>query len=223
MTNQKIQVLQDRFGQGALNTALWTGVPIPKESGGSSGALVGTAAVSIPALAGVDGPLAVSVPVTASMGALNCAAAGTGWTGITSVASYDLTGSGLSVQLASLPVGSGTIADFLIGGSVSGGMPQQWIAWEIRDGYGIGAQYGLPTMQWVPGTPPLVGYNPALHRFFRIREQSGTVYFDYSPDGSSWTGYGSMADPFDLTSVQVSIYANGPSQWANVDYVLAGS
>lgn len=44
-------------------------------------------------------------------------------------------------------------------------------------------------------------------RWLRIREASGTVYWDYSADGQSWTTLTSAADPVALDSVQVQIGA----------------
>ncbi|HSW87828.1 MAG TPA: FG-GAP-like repeat-containing protein [Candidatus Saccharimonadales bacterium] len=50
-------------------------------------------------------------------------------------------------------------------------------------------------------------YNPTNQKYFRIRENSGTVYFETSTTGSSWTSFASTTTPFDITKVYVSISA----------------
>lgn len=45
----------------------------------------------------------------------------------------------------------------------------------------------------LPGTLTL---NPVQHRFLRLREASGTVYFDTSPDGLSWTNRWTVVHDF---------------------------
>jgi hypothetical protein len=39
-------------------------------------------------------------------------------------------------------------------------------------------------------------YNPTNHKFLRVRELSGSTYFDYSADGLSWTNYGGPAPTY---------------------------
>jgi hypothetical protein len=56
-------------------------------------------------------------------------------------------------------------------------------------------------------------YDPVNHAFLRIREDSGTVYWETSPDGVTWTGFGSDADAsvgFDLTSVFIENWLPPP-------------
>lgn len=51
-------------------------------------------------------------------------------------------------------------------------------------------------------------YSTTTHRWLRIRESSGTIYFDTSPDGSSWTNAHSFATSlvaWDLTNVLISL------------------
>ncbi len=46
-------------------------------------------------------------------------------------------------------------------------------------------------------------YDPAIHKYFRIREASGTSYFDYSTDSTNWTNFTSVSNPFALTSTTI--------------------
>jgi hypothetical protein len=63
-------------------------------------------------------------------------------------------------------------------------------------------------------------YNSAVHKFFRIRESAGTIYWDYSTDGSSWTNYASLAAPFAVTNINLRIAAGayGPEVGTTVAY-----
>lgn len=48
-------------------------------------------------------------------------------------------------------------------------------------------------------------YNSTTHAWLRIREAAGTMFFDISSNGSSWTNFTSLANPFAVTSLQVVI------------------
>ena len=50
-------------------------------------------------------------------------------------------------------------------------------------------------------------YDPARHRWMRIREQLGTLYFEYSADGATWTVLVSLPTPFSLSSVVIELAA----------------
>jgi hypothetical protein len=50
-------------------------------------------------------------------------------------------------------------------------------------------------------------YVAATHKFLRLREENGVVYWDTSPDGIAWTNHTSelTANLFDLTAVSLGI------------------
>jgi hypothetical protein len=50
-------------------------------------------------------------------------------------------------------------------------------------------------------------YDPAVHRWMRVREQLGTLYFEYSPDGCEWELLVSVPTPFSVSSVRVELAA----------------
>jgi hypothetical protein len=52
-----------------------------------------------------------------------------------------------------------------------------------------------------------LSYDPARHRWMRIREQLGILYFEYSANGCDWLLLVSVATPFDLSSVTLEIAA----------------
>jgi hypothetical protein len=60
-------------------------------------------------------------------------------------------------------------------------------------------------------------YNSTTHKWLRIREASGTVYFDYSADGISWTNFTSAANPFAVTGLFVTIQIGTDSANAGTD------
>jgi hypothetical protein len=50
-----------------------------------------------------------------------------------------------------------------------------------------------------------LSYDSAVHKYFRIRETNGTTYWDYSPDGVTWTNHTSIANPITLSSVYIEL------------------
>lgn len=52
-----------------------------------------------------------------------------------------------------------------------------------------------------------LAYNSAVHQYFRIREAGGTVFWDFSTDGVSWTNYTSRAAVWSLSQVLLDISA----------------
>lgn len=47
-------------------------------------------------------------------------------------------------------------------------------------------------------------YSAVNHRYWRLRESDGTIFWDTSPDGSSWTTQGEASAMFDLGQLQIS-------------------
>jgi hypothetical protein len=56
---------------------------------------------------------------------------------------------------------------------------------------------------------PSIPLDPVAHRWWRIREASGTTYFDTSPDSVTWTNRWSVADPINLTSLDIILMSGG--------------
>lgn len=52
-----------------------------------------------------------------------------------------------------------------------------------------------------------VPYDPAQHRWLRLRERSGTTFWEVSPDGQGWTILFSKANPITLTAVKITLQA----------------
>jgi hypothetical protein len=49
-----------------------------------------------------------------------------------------------------------------------------------------------------------VTYDPVAHRYLRFRESGGTLFWETSPDASTWNPFGSMATPAWAGSVTAS-------------------
>lgn len=58
-------------------------------------------------------------------------------------------------------------------------------------------------------------YDSAIHKYIKIREASGTLYYDYSTDGISWSNLGSVANPFAVTALSQVIFCNEDSSDAS--------
>lgn len=216
MTNPSIGTLCDDFSQGSVNSALWTTPFIGIDSSGPSLAGIEPVGVPItltpaPSIGGVTLSATANVPSVVS---------GNG-TGIGSVVPYDLTGSGLSVEITSYTDASGYIARFALCNNQT--YPSaQWLSWYLNSTNSISADYGDPVHSWPSGSASTYTFG-ASFRFVRIRESGGSIYWDYSPDGINWTNATSMSNPFAVTGLYANIYSasgSGSTGWANVDYVL---
>jgi len=75
-------------------------------------------------------------------------------------------------------------------------------------------------------TVATTAYNSTTHRWWRIRESGGTVYYEYSANGGTWSALTSTAAPFTLTTIRVSLFigtdaANGSTDTAIFDNLNA--
>lgn len=76
-----------------------------------------------------------------------------------------------------------------------------------------------------------VTYSATNHRWWRLRENGGTTYWDTSPDGRSWNQQTSLANPFAVTSVTVEFFAGtfqseaspGTAVFDNFNYITTGA
>lgn len=50
-------------------------------------------------------------------------------------------------------------------------------------------------------------YVAASHRSFRMYEHNGTIFCDYSPDGTTWINYTSLVNPWAVTAVILEMSA----------------
>lgn len=127
-----------------------------------------------------------------------------GYYGLDSKDHVDLVGSSVSTELVS--AGNQGLASFEVYPVVL--IPtddsNDQLAWLI-------AGNTLLPFYKVNGSNTFVGpsdaYNSSVHKFFRIRENGGNVYWDYSTDGMSWINYASVATPsMTISSMLIDIF-----------------
>lgn len=113
---------------------------------------------------------------------------------LTSVNTYDLTASYAFFQFPQVPVVDNT---FNIHVQLD---DSNRFNWEINGDVII-------VYKRVAGTWTLIwtdNYSASTHKWFRIREASGTIYWDTS-NGSTWTNRATLATPFSITAVSIKI------------------
>lgn len=138
--------------------------------------------------------------------------------GIGSVQAYDLTGDDVAIQLVTPPnVGNGGTMCSLELGPVQSGTNPALHAWSWSNGQ-LAASNQSGWLWWTT-------YDPYNHAFLRIREAGGTVYYETSPDGSSWITQTSTPATFSMSSTYVRIYSGyggtepdpGVALWDNLN------
>lgn len=137
---------------------------------------------------------------TVSAGQLNIVPT-TGYPSLITTGQYDLIGSYAAVQLVSPPaVGTGTTQAYVLQLRLDGNNLVQWF-------YGAGNM--LADYVVGGGETPLstVAYSSTTHAWLRIREASGTIFWDTSADGVTWNNAASLANPFALTALNVYVAA----------------
>jgi hypothetical protein len=58
----------------------------------------------------------------------------------------------------------------------------------------------------VYSTVSAIPYNPAVHRWWRIRESGGVIYYDYSASGFIWVNFTSTTVNFSVKALMVSLF-----------------
>lgn len=131
---------------------------------------------------------------------LTLRANGNGYVGVFSVAQYDLTGSSVLVECPDRGTGgSGQTASIELDLDASNSIKV------LCDGTGIMAQTVIAGVNTSFG---VTTYSAVTHRWWRIREAGGSVYFETSPTGApnSWTALYSRTNPFALTALTLKLF-----------------
>ncbi|HEX8245522.1 MAG TPA: hypothetical protein VF541_18565, partial [Longimicrobium sp.] len=117
------------------------------------------------------------------------------YAGYTAKGTYDLTGSQIWVELVRAPrTGQARLRAYLSeGNELSIGLVDGVFRCEQQSG---GAYLVFLTLP----------YDPQAHRWLRIRELNGTVYWETSPDAGAWTTLYSAPAPFALTAISPGIF-----------------
>lgn len=132
---------------------------------------------------------------------MTIAASSTAITGMQSISNYDLTGAACSIQVVDAGPQSfsgWTVIPIFILLDFS-----NELYFQIENGF----IQAFVDVAGIPTALQTATYVSATHQFLRIREQSGTIYWDTSADGMSWTNFTSLANPFSITALYMSFLA----------------
>jgi hypothetical protein len=134
-----------------------------------------------------------------------------------------LTGSKLTAKFSTIPAAGGSSS-----ASVSMYVLSQTSNTQLRWRYDAlsGELRALNEVSSADASPTVLTFSPIDHAWLRIRESSGTVYFETSPDGWAWTVRRSVPTPawVGTDQVQVSFAASrsgGASDYVEFDLVGA--
>lgn len=125
------------------------------------------------------------------------------YSNITSLAFYDLTNSYIQIEV--IDAGNQALVSFEAYPIFAYADVNNSVFWIITNG-GLAAYKRVGAVNTLITTTAFV---LATHKFLRIREDGGVVYFDYSPDSVTWTNLTTelVSNLFDITSVKIRIEA----------------
>lgn len=118
------------------------------------------------------------------------------YNGIIAATTYDLTASSFYVQLVDAGNQSLTSHEAILGLQLDANNQ----VWFTVSGGNVSAYKKVASVQTQVGSS--IAYNSTTHAWLRIREASGTIYWDTSSDGTNWTNRWSLVNPFAITSIK---------------------
>jgi hypothetical protein len=131
---------------------------------------------------------------------LPASATATAYTSLQSTGLYDLTASYIYAKVLSVPLATQTSTDATLMFYVDA---NNWIRW-VYEGGVMYAQYKKAGVQTTAGS---VSYNATNAAFWQIIESGGTINWQTSPDGVTWTTIASATHGMTLTSGQIMFEA----------------
>jgi hypothetical protein len=146
---------------------------------------------------------------------------GTGFAGYQTAYSWTFAGASLFVKVTTVPV-AGAVTECYCGLLVNSPTAG------TRIGFTINAVANLLRCKndtgYFDGGVVEIPYNPTTHAFLRLREDGTNVYWDTSPDGSTWTNRRTLATPawvttsIDTCAVDMSAHRDaGTADYAEYD------
>ena len=118
-----------------------------------------------------------------------------------SITTYDLTGSQATIKVVDAGNTTG-LASALFSPLWLYVSDASYLRWYISGNGKIGVWTRISNANDFPWSATYVA---ATHKYLRIREASGTTYFDYSANGTDWTNAYSLANPFAITAIEVNV------------------
>jgi len=170
--------LADNLTEGSLNTSLWT---VGQIGGGQS--------ISVSVLDTTSG---LQITPFANAGSIDA------YNGIYSTATYNLSNGAVFVHAMQTAVGSYADTSLDVRPNSS-----SMLTIDVENG----TIYFQKIVAGAKTTLLSQPYSSTSHAWWRIREASGTVYWETAPDGSTWTTQAQAPDPFSVTSIQVDLNA----------------
>ena|ERR1700756_5678384 len=125
---------------------------------------------------------------------------------LTTASTYDLTGNGFFVQVQSVGNQALVSHETIIGLNLDASNS----LWMGSANGQIYAWVNVATVHTQVGSSK--SYIAASHRWWRIRESLGTIYYDTAPDGKVWTNQWNTANPFAITAISPYIQSGN---WQN--------
>lgn len=115
----------------------------------------------------------------------------TGFAGLQTAYSWTFAGASFFVKVASVPAAS-TATEAYCGVLVNSGTDGTRIGFTIKLGTTLRMQNDVG---YFDATAVEIAYDPVAHAFLRLREDGTNVYWDTSPDGTTWTNRRTLASP----------------------------
>lgn len=125
--------------------------------------------------------------------------------GLVSASGFDLTSDAVFTALTTAPTANANIFTFLRASNLAGdNVEVALIGSTIVSAQNVGGTFTQLST---------AAYDPVAHQYWQLAESSGTLRWQVSPDGSTWTNLHAQAPPFSLVGVNLSI---GTGTTANV-------
>ncbi|MGW5426868.1 hypothetical protein ACWET9_06525 [Streptomyces sp. NPDC004059] len=115
----------------------------------------------------------------------------TGFAGLQTAYSWTFAGASFFVKVASVPAAS-TATEAYCGVLVNSGTDGTRIGFTIKLGTTLRMQNDVG---YFDAAAVEIAYDPVAHAFLRLREDGTNVYWDTSPDGTTWTNRRTLASP----------------------------
>lgn len=147
----------------------------------------------------------------------------TGYAGYQTGGAWTLTGSSVYLQLPVTPAASTATEAYVAAYALSATAG-------TRIGFAVDAVAGMLRMQSQTGyydpAAVSIAYNPTTHLWLRLAETGGTISWDTSPDGTTWTNRRTLATPAWITAavgtLALDIFCHrnaGTADYAEIDNV----
>jgi hypothetical protein len=143
----------------------------------------------------------------------------TGYAGLKSGSVYTLTGSGITMRLhAPTPGGATTSAASCLVLTSTGGTDAGFIVDTAQTALGLYLREG-----YADGNAVFLTYSATDHAWLRFREDAGTLYWDTSPDGTTWTNQRTATTPAWAADTNLAFLIEGHRDAGTNDFVEVDS